>query len=84
MLFKIDRFIGRPLDFLILDIYKCPKMDSTRLSFLGSLKNNFVYYKIIFKAFEVRELRGFKMLFFRKNQKIPKKVENSKNPLRHL
>jgi hypothetical protein len=59
-------------------------MDSTRLSFLGSLKNNFVYYKIIFKAFEVRELRGFKMLFFRKNQKIPKKVENSKNPLRHL
>jgi len=73
----IDRFIGRPLDFSNLDIYKCPKMDSTRLSFLGSLKNNFVYYKIIFKAFEVRELRGFKMLFFIKNQKIPKKVENS-------
>ena len=31
----IDRFIGRPLDFLILDIYKCPKMDSVRLSFFG-------------------------------------------------
>ena len=31
----IDRFLGRPLDFLILDIYKCPKMDSTRLSFFG-------------------------------------------------
>ena len=31
----IDRFLERPLDFLILDIYKCPKMDSTRLSFLG-------------------------------------------------
>ena len=80
----IDRFIGRPLDFLILDIYKCPKMDSTRLSFFGWLKKYFVYYKIIFKAFVVRELRGFKMLFFRKNQKIPKKVENSKKPLRHL
>jgi hypothetical protein len=29
-------------------------------------------------------LRGFEMLFFRKNQKIPKKEENSKKPLRHL
>ena len=35
MLFKIDRFIGRPLDFSNLDIYKCPKMDSARLSFFG-------------------------------------------------
>ena len=31
----IDRFHERPLDFLILDIYKCPKMDSARLSFFG-------------------------------------------------
>jgi hypothetical protein len=31
----MDRFIGRPLDFSNLDIYKCPKMDSTRLSFFG-------------------------------------------------
>jgi hypothetical protein len=84
MLFKIDRFIGRPLDFLILDIYKCPKMDSTRLSFLGSLKNNFVKMQNVFRPFVVRELRGFEMLFFRKNQKIPKKEENSKKPLRHL
>ena len=84
MLFKIDRFIGRPLDFLILDIYKCPKMDSVRLSFFGLLKNNFVYYKIVFKAFVVRELRGFKMLFFRKNQKIPKKADFHQKQLRHL
>ena len=84
MLFKIDRFIGRPLDFLILDIYKCPKMDSTRLSFLGSLKNNFVKMQNVFKPFVVRELRGFEMLFFRKNQKIPKKEENCQKPLRHL
>jgi hypothetical protein len=84
MFFKIDGFIGRPLDFSNLDIYKCPKMDSTRLSFFVLLKNNFVYSKIIFKAFAVRELRGFKMLFFRKNQKIPKKVYFSQNPLRHL
>ena len=79
MLFKIDRFIGRPLDFLILDIYKCPKMDSTRLSFLGSLKNNFVKMQNVFRPFVVRELRGFKMLFFRKNQKIPKKSKILKN-----
>ena len=84
MLFKIDRFIGRPLDFLILDIYKCPKMDSVRLSFFVLLKNNFIYCKTIFKAFVVRELRGFEMLFFRKNQKIPKKEENCQKPLRHL
>ena len=84
MFFKIDRFIGRPLDFLILDIYKCPKMDSTRLSFLGSLKNNFVKMQNVFKAFAVRELRGIEMLFFRKNQKIPKKEENCQKPLRHL
>ena len=31
----IDRFHERPLDFSNLDIYKCPKMDSTRLSFFG-------------------------------------------------
>jgi hypothetical protein len=67
----MDRLIGRPLDFSNLDIYKCPKMDSTRLSFLGSLKNNFVYYKIIFKAYVVRELRGFEVLFFRKKPKNP-------------
>ena len=84
MFFKIDRFIGRPLDFSNLDIYKCPKMDSTRLSFFGSLKNNFVYSKIIFKAYVVREVRGFKMLFFRKKPKIPKKEENCQKPLRHL
>ena len=75
MFFKIDGFIGRPLDFSNLDIYKCPKIDSVRLSFFVLLKNNFVYSKIIFKAFAVRELRGFKMLFFRKNQKIPKKED---------
>ena len=84
MLFKIDRFIGRPLDFLILDIYKCPKMDSTRLSFLGSLKNNFVKMQNVFRPFVVRELRGFKILFFRKNQKNPKKADFYKKPLRHL
>ena len=84
MLFKIDRFIGRPLDFLILDIYKCPKMDSTRLSFLGWLKNNLFVSKIIFKAFVVRELNCFKMLFFRKNQKNPKKADFHQKQLRHL
>ena len=31
----------------------------------------------VFKAFVVRELRGFEMLFFRKNQKIPKKADFS-------
>jgi hypothetical protein len=67
----IDRFIGRPLDFSILDIYKCPKMDSTRLSFFGSLKNKLFISKIVFKASMVRELRGFKMLFFRKKPKNP-------------
>jgi hypothetical protein len=60
-----------------LDIYKCPKMDSTRLSFFGWLKNNLFISKIIFKASMVRELRGFKMLFFRKNQKKPKKPKKS-------
>ena len=84
MLFKIDRFIGRPLDFSNLDIYKCPKIDSTRLSFFGLLKNNFVKMQNVFKAFAVRELRGIEMLFFRKNQKIPKKEENCQKPLRHL
>ena len=73
----IDRFIGRPLDFSNLDIYKCPKMDSVRLSFFVLLKNNFIYSKTIFKPFVVRELRGFEMLFFRKNQKIPKKEDFS-------
>ena len=84
MLLKIDRFIGRPLDFLILDIYKCPKMDSTRLSFFGSLKNNLRISKIVFKASAVRHLKGFKMLFFRKNPKNPKKDDFYKKPLRHL
>ena len=37
------------------------------------LKNKILIYKIVFKSFVVRELRGFKMLFFRKKQKIPKK-----------
>jgi len=80
----IDRFNERPLDFSILDIYKCPKMDSTRLSFFGLLKNNLFISKIIFKAFAVRVLRGFKMLFFIKNQKIPKKVDFYQKQLRHL
>ena len=34
-------FHERPLDFSNLDIYKCPKMDSTRLSFFTWLKNKF-------------------------------------------
>ena len=68
-------FHERPLDFLILDIYKCPKMDSTRLSFFMWLKNNLYVSKIVFKASVVRELRGFKMLFFRKNSKNPKKED---------
>jgi hypothetical protein len=38
----------------------------------------------VFKPFVVRELRGFEMLFFRKNQKIPKKEENCQKPMRHL
>ena len=59
-------------------------MDSTRLSFFTSLKKYLYVYKIVFKAFVVRELRGFKMLFFRKNQKIPKKEDFYKKPLRHL
>ena len=29
----------------------------------------------VFRPFVVRELRGFKMLFFRKNQKNPKKAD---------
>ena len=84
MLLKIDWFLERPLDFSNLDIYKCPKIDSTRLSFFGLLKNNFVKMQNVFKAFVVRELRGIEMLFFRKNQKIPKKEENCQKPLRHL
>jgi hypothetical protein len=80
----IDRFIWRPLDFSNLDIYKCPKMDSTRLSFFGLLKKYFIKMQNVFKASMVRELRGFKMLFFRKNQKIPKKADFCQKQLRHL
>ena len=74
---KIDRFHERPLDFSNLDIYKCPKMDSVRLSFFGLLKKYFLIFKNVFKASVVRELRCFKLLFFRKNQKIPKKEDFS-------
>jgi len=59
-------------------------MDSTRLSFFVLLKNNFIKMQNVFKAFVVRELRGFKMLFFRKKQKIPKKEDIHQKPLRHL
>ena len=59
-------------------------MDSTRLSFFVLLKNNFIKMQNVFKACVVRELRGFKMLFFRKNQKIPKKEDFHQKPLRHL
>ena len=59
-------------------------MDSTRLSFFTSLKNNFINSKNVFKASVVRDLRGFKMLFFRKKQKIPKKADFYQKQLRHL
>ena len=50
-------------------------MDSVRLSFFGLLKNNFVKMQNVFRPFVVRELNCFEILFFRKNQKSPKKTD---------
>ena len=63
-------------------------MDSTRLSFFTLLKNKILISNNVLKAFVVRELRGFEMLFFYKKPKNPIKsgffLKTAETSLRRL